>query len=231
VIYALLIDRDADARRIQLDRLASHADPAVYAETRKLLPLVERVGTGARLPLVDLAIPALRELSPSQYAAFKANVEELIAADQKIDVFEWTLQRILLRHLAPEFERARAARVKYGSLKRVVPHCQVVLSTLARAGSRSEATASHAFGRGVSELGVPELDLLPVDRCGLAQLDAAFSVLEELAPQPKGQLLHACAVTVAADREVSVVEAELLRATADSLGCPMPPLLPGQPLV
>jgi hypothetical protein len=44
-------------------------------------------------------------------------------------------------------------------------------------------------------------------------------------------LLHACAVTVAADREVSVVEAELLRATADSLGCPMPPLLPGQPLV
>jgi len=27
------------------------------------------------------------------------------------------------------------------------------------------------------------------------------------------------------------VEAELLRATAYSLGCPMPPLLPGQPLV
>ena len=47
----------------------------------------------------------------------------------------------------------------------------------------------------------------------------------------KGKLLHACAVTVAADREVTVVEAELLRATADSLGCPMPPLLPGQPLV
>jgi len=231
VIYALLIDRDADARRIQLDRLASHADPAVYAEARKLLPLVERVGTGARLPLVDLAIPALRELSPSQYAAFKANVEELIEADRKIDVFEWTLQRILLHHLAPEFEKARPARVKYRSLQRVVPHCQVVLSTLAHAGSRSEAAASHAFGLGVSELSVPGLDLLPVDRCGLAQLDTAFSVLEELAPQPKGQLLHACAVTVAADREVSVVEAELLRATADSLGCPMPPLLPGQPLV
>jgi len=127
VIYALLIDRDSDARRIQLDRLASHADPAVHAETRKLLPLVERVGTGARLPLVDLAIPALRELSPSQYAAFKANVEELIAADQKIDVFELTLQRILLHRLAPEFEKARPARVKHRSLERVVPHCQVVL--------------------------------------------------------------------------------------------------------
>ena len=106
-----------------------------------------------------------------------------------------------------------------------------MLSTLAHAGHRSEAAARYAFERGVSELGVPELDLLPADRCGLAPLDMAFSVLEELAPQPKGQLLHACAVTVAADREVTVAEAELLRATADSLGCPMPPLLPGQPLV
>jgi hypothetical protein len=29
---------------------------------------------------------------------------------------------------------------------------------------------------------------------------------------------------------VTVHEAELLRGIADSLGCPMPPLLPGQPL-
>jgi len=231
VVYALLINRDATARQIQLDRLASRADPAVHAETRKLLPLVERVGAGARLPLVDLAIPALRELSPSQYAAFKANVEELIEADRKIDLFEWTLQRMLLRHLAPDFERVRAARTKYGSLDRVAPHCQVLLSALAHAGDRSKASADYTFGQGVSELGMTELDLLPVDRCGLAPLDAALSILEALAPQPKRKLLHACAVTVAADREVTVVQAELLRATADSLGCPMPPVLPGQALV
>jgi Zn-dependent protease with chaperone function len=231
MIYALLIDRDAEARRVQLERLASHADPAVHDETRKLLPLVEGVGAGVRLPLIDMVIPALRELSPSQYEVFKTNVVELIKADRKIDLFEWTLQRILLHHLAPEFEKVRAPRVKYGSLKRVAPHCEVVLSTLAHAGARSGTGASRAFERGASELDVPGLDFLPADRCGLARLDEALSVLNELAPRQKRRLLHACALTVSADREVTVMEAELLRATADSLGCPMPPLLPGQPLV
>jgi hypothetical protein len=141
------------------------------------------------------------------------------------------LQRILLKHLAPDFEKIRPPRVRHPSLERVVPQCQLVLSTLAHAGSRSRAAALGAFELGAGELDLPGLALLPVDRCGLEQLDAAYSVLEELAPQPKGRLLHACAITVAADREVGVAEAELLRATADSLGCPMPPLLPGQPLV
>jgi uncharacterized tellurite resistance protein B-like protein len=232
VIYALLIDRDAEARGIQLERLARHADPAVCEETRKLLPLVEAgVDAGARLPLIDLLIPALRELSPGQYAAFKENVAELIKADRKIDLFEWTLQRILLHHLAPGFEKVRAPRVKNASLEGVAPHCEVVLSTLAHAGGRSEAAALRAFERGASELDVPGLRFRPAEACGLAPLDEALSVLAQLAPQPKRRLLHAAALVVAADRDVTTMEAELLRATADSLGCPMPPLLPGQPLV
>jgi hypothetical protein len=231
VIYALLIDRDAEARRIQLERLASHADPAVRDETLKLLPVVQGVEARVRLPLIDMLIPALRELSPPQYEAFKANVAELIGADRKIDLFEWTLQRILMHHLEPEFEKVRAPRAKYGSLKRVAPHCAVVLSTLAHSGARSAETAERAFERGTGELELPELGFLTADRCGLAQLDAAFNVLNELAPRQKRRLLHACAVTAGADREVTVMEAELFRATADSLGCPVPPLLPGQPLV
>jgi hypothetical protein len=121
--------------------------------------------------------------------------------------------------------------VRYGSLKQVAPHCEVALSTLAHAGGRSEQAARFAFERGASELEVEGLNFLPVDRCGLAQLDEALFVLSELAPRQKGRVLHAGAVAVSADREVTVMEAELLRATADSLGCPMPPLLPGQALV
>jgi len=231
LIYALLINRDAEARRIQLERLASHADPAVHEETSKLLPLVQGVTAEVRLPLIDLAIPALRHLSPSQYEVFKANVAELIEADRRIDLFEWTLQRILLRHLAPEFEKLRAPRVRYGSLAGVSRHCEVVLSALAHAGARSEEAARRAFERGVGKLDVPGLEFLPAARCDLARLDEALSILEELAPLQKRRLLHACALTVGADREVTVMEAELFRATADSLGCPVPPLLPGQPLV
>jgi hypothetical protein len=72
---------------------------------------------------------------------------------------------------------------------------------------------------------------VPANRCTLAEFDAALSALAELTPILQGRVLRACAACVSADRVVTVMEAELIRATSDALGCPMPPLLPGQSLV
>ena len=59
----------------------------------------------------------------------------------------------------------------------------------------------------------------------------ALSVLAELTPELKRCLLTACAEYISADHEITIAEAELFRAIADTVGCPVPPLLPGQPLV
>ena len=63
--------------------------------------------------LVDLATPALRELSPAQYRNFRANVTALVEADEKIELFEWVLHRMILRHLEPQFEDVKPTRVQY----------------------------------------------------------------------------------------------------------------------
>jgi hypothetical protein len=72
---------------------------------------------------------------------------------------------------------------------------------------------------------------MPPERCGLCALDEALTALNTLAPRLKRDLLAACAACVSLDRRVTVREGELFRAIADSLDCPVPPLLPGQPLV
>ncbi|MFQ5416725.1 MAG: M48 family metallopeptidase [Myxococcota bacterium] len=231
LLYALLIDRDPQTRRTQLSDLAQHADPAVAAETQRLLPDMDALDARVHLPLVDILIPALRQLSPSQYRMFADNVNRLIRADRKIDLFEWTLQRILLQHLAPGFESVPVRRVKHGSLDRLRDHGRVVLSALAHAGGRSPAAAQRAFAQGAEDAALEGLDLLDAGRSGLAQIDEALFELDALAPLEKRRLLHACATTVCADRTVTVAEAELLRAVADSLACPMPPLLPGQTIL
>ena len=59
-------------------------------------------------------------------------------------------------------------------------------------------------------------------------MDAALDRVAGLAPQGKKNLLHACAVTVAADGRIQSREAELLRAFADTLECPLPPFMEGQ---
>jgi Zn-dependent protease with chaperone function len=230
VIYALVIDRDDDSRKRQLEQLARFGEAGIDRETRCLLPEIERLDARVRLPLVDMAFPALRALSPSQYEAFKTNLRALVAADRKIDLFEWTLQRMLIAHLRPHFERVRPPRVRYSSLRRLASQCGVVLSILAHAGSQSHAGIRAAFERGASHLRGIELALLPRDGCGLADLDSALQRLVQADGSCVQQLLVACAACIAADREVTQAEGELLRAIADALGCPMPPLLPGQPL-
>jgi len=231
VIYGLLIDGDPGVRRSQLEHLREHADAGVTRETEGLLPLLSTLGPEIRLPLVDLAVPALRDLTADQYRAFAANVDALAAADGRIHLFEWLLKRILDHHVGPEFETVAAPRVRYSALPAVADACAVVLSLLAHAGGRGEAAARRAFETAAPELDEVRLAFLTADRCNLADFDAALARLSELAPLLQERVLHACAVCVVADREISVPEAELIRAAADAMGCPMPPLLPGQPLV
>jgi len=230
VVYALLMDADSEARKLQLAVLDGKGEGGVPELTRKLMPEVERLGRGHRLPLIDLALPALRELSASQYERFQGVVHDLVLADQRIDLFEWTLQRILLTHLTPTFEGVQRPRKRLRGKKQVRRVLKVILSTLVRAGTLSESAMQQVVAGAGRDLGEDELQLLPPDEVGLAQLDEALSLAASLVPGAKERVLRACAQVIAADRKVTESEAELFRAIADSLGCPVPPLLPGQPL-
>jgi Zn-dependent protease with chaperone function len=230
LVYALLIDTDETPRQKQLQRLAQFADPPVYQLTQAILPQMQKLPASARLPLIDMAIPALRSLSPGQYGAFCANLDELVKADDKLDLFEWTLQRILIHHLDPHFKRVSPARVRYNSLKPLAQSCTALLSTLAYIGHSDIDEATSAFAASASKLPIPNMKLLAANQCGLSVVAQALDQLAQVGNRQKKVLLQACATCIAADRKITVREAELFRAIGDSLGCPVPPLLPGQSL-
>jgi len=231
VIYALLINREAGPRKRQLDQLARFGESGINLETRRLLGEIEHLEARCRLPLIDIALPALAALSPAQYQAFKTNLRALVVADEQIELFEWVLQRMVFSYLRPHLERVKPPRIRHTSLRRLSEPCAVVLSILAHASSPSEASVRAAFGRGAAQLTGMAIALLPRERAGLRELDRALASLAEADPTAREQLLRACASCIASDREVTQAEAELFRAIADSVGCPVPPLLPGQPLV
>jgi Zn-dependent protease with chaperone function len=231
VVYCLLFNRDRAAREQQIARVADHADPAVRKVVEKLLPEIESLDLKLRLTLLDLALPSLRNLSQTQYRAFMENVQALVRADEKIDLFEWSLQRILRKHLVPQFEGRKRKQVRHYALNRLRDECAILLTTLAHLGTRDEEQALQAFQLGAKELRLSGLEMRSRGDVGLRALDAALDELSTVAPKLKEGLIRACAVCVVADREVTVAEAEALRAVADVLDCPMPPLLPGQTIV
>ncbi len=230
VIYALLINREDEPRSRQLDQLARFGEAGIDHETRRLLPEIESLEARCRLPLIDIALPSLCALSADQYQAFKTNLRALVVADEKIELFEWVLQRMVFTHLRPHFERVKPPRVRRISARRLSEPCAVVLSILAHAGSPSETSIRTAFEAGAAQLPGIDTALLPSERAGLRELDRALEGLGEASPSIREQLLRACAACITADHEVTHAEGELLRAIADGIGCPMPPLLPGQPL-
>ncbi len=227
VIFALLLDADDSIRKIQMSTLAATTTPDIVVLTDLLAPSVRQLDARIRLPLVDMSLPALRAMAKSQYVEFSRAFTKLVEADKRLGLFEWTLHRILLRHLRPQFEEAAAPRIAYYGLQRLAEPCSVLLSTLAYAGN-TVAEARTAFAEAAGHLPKVKLELLPTGECGLLQLDRALNELAQVAVKHRERLIDACAAAICADDEVKIREAELLRGISDMLNCPMPPLLPGQ---
>ena len=227
LIYALLLSDDAAQRASQLAGLAEHASPAIAEKTASLFPEVSQAATRARLPLVNLAIGGLRQLDAAQFNSFTQTLDWLIGSDGRVELFEFVLQKIVTRHLAPKFGGARNATVQFYTLKPLVPDCAVILSALAYVGAEDAAAIQAAFSAGAPFLRAPEnsgLLLLSANDCGVEQVSAALDRLTLAVPIIKKNLLEACARVAGADGVLLEAEAELLRAIADTLDCPMPPL-------
>ena len=190
----------------------------------------ETIDPRLRLPLIETTLGALVAMSLPQYESFRKTVIELCRADDQLNLFEWCVQRIVLDDLDVRFGRTRRPGVAYYAITRLGAACGQVLSVLAYAGQLDPAAARHAFDRGAAALPGVDVRFFAREECGLRPLDEALVKLARVALRAKRPIIVACATCIAADHEITVNEAELLRAIASILGCPLPPLLPGQPV-
>lgn len=220
LIYGLLLSTSDPVRSRQLAALERTAEPDAYRYMNKLAAKLTALDPRFRLPLVALALPALKQLSSAQYTTFKGCLGELIMADKQISLMEWALYRIVVHNIEPPPHHPN--RVSLGNLR---DECQVLLSALVHAGHMDEGQAHTAFAAAASGLPFQGLELLPRDAVSPAALEPAVIHLCNVAPSDKQPLIQALARAVEYDGVVTITEAELLRAIADSLNCPLPPLL------
>ncbi len=230
LVYALLLDPRADLRDLQLTRLKSRVEPQDFAETLRLVAPVQTLPDMYRLPLLDLAMPALRQMSPRQYRDFRAQVEALMMADQRLSLFEYTLRCVLRRHLDAQFLPQHQRHPVHSSPQKLAHQVATVLALLAWEGEAEPGRASRAFDAGMrSYVGGDHAHRLPSrQECSLAEFDAALQTLDQSTPAIKRRIVVACTACILANQQVTVREAELLRAICDTLDCPLPPLVVGK---
>jgi hypothetical protein len=223
MMFALILSEDAGLLETEMAVLREHVDADILAVTLRQHQKVQELSSAVLMAVIDLAIPSLRRLSPESYRRFASILEKLMASDQQIDLFEFMVQKMLRRHLDLWFMQTPPPKVKFQNMANLKTEAHVILSVLARASGPDEASIQAAYAEAMNQLEPGNAGpLLPTD---WQALDRALDQFDLATPMVKKQLLYAAGKAAMADSTVRNEEAELLRAVADTIGCPIPPFV------
>jgi hypothetical protein len=222
-IFALLLSGEPKVRQRQLAAIEAMR-PALAGRLAEIAPCLSGIDRKLRAPIAALAASPLKSLS-TDYPRFKAALQAVIEADERLELFEYMIQRMVRRHLEPRFAASAEPKRQLSSLAPVAGECALVLSALAWETGKGQEEAGRAFDRGAAFFPGSGVARLEKERCAFAALDPALDRLDQLAPLLKKRFLAACVEAASCDKVITTDEVEYVRIIADAVGCPMPPLL------
>ena len=229
LVLALAVAEDPAVCEQQLNIIESQLGHQRANRCRRLRLQLSELERGLWLPLLELAAPALKQRPKEQIQFLFELIEKLSVIGTGTELFEYVLQRMLRTH----FEELRGAietPTARKSQKQTVEQALLTLiATIAVHGHTDETATRDAFRAGLETLRrktLPNADET-LARCQadrtLQPLDEALERLARLSSGSRRQTLVAVLATVRHDHQVTVAEAELFRAIAATLGCPIPP--------
>jgi Zn-dependent protease with chaperone function len=227
LILALAIVPDSVARARQWQLLEQQLGAQRLAHCQQLRAALDALDRRLHLPLLEIAVPALRQRPAAQLAFLQDVLQRLIAAAPERRLFDVVLLELLshyladLPHTAPAPREAAPVRggAALGDLLRVV----------AAYGHASPERAVAAVAAGYAALAqrMPRIDrstFEPLTRAREpAVVEAALARLRRLPAGARRDVLAATLATIRHDQRVEIEELELFRAIAAALDVPMPP--------
>ena len=186
---------------------------------------VEALARQHLLTLAELAVPAVKAQPQAARERFLAEYAALVERDSRVTLREFVLFTFLRQRLRPGAGEPIPAR--YRRIAELADDARAMLSLVALASGKGadQAAVHHAFTRGAGVLELGWSGPLPAEALTSAAISASFERLRHLAPLAKPALLRACVEAAMADGSLRLAEAELLRAVAATLDCPVPPVL------
>ncbi len=220
LLVSLMLDSSASKRLAQMELVRRSLGEGMVVECERALKSTSALPAELRLPLVDLATPALGHLSVRQAGLIRKLLQELAESDSEVTLWE----ACLLLVVGVRLPGAALPAVRFNDIRQVGGELSTLLSLLALAGGEEQAERAFRAGlKGVSWAETPALSRGDIDG---RELSRVLSVLAATSMSLRRIVLRSCAQTVLSDREVTNEEAELVRAVAYCLGLPLPPFLP-----
>ena len=220
IVHCLLAAHQPENCAEQLLLLQKTTTGSVSSLSEKIIVEVTQLPITLRLPLIDLCLPSLKQFSTVQRNQFFQTVMTQIRSDQKISLFEWALYRLLRHHLDGKNSAGSPL-----SLAAAEKSCATVLSALALATHSQPTAAQKYFADGWEILGLPDNQFNARVLDNMTSLDQAVRSLNRLQALSKPRLLKACCAAITVNGHYTAESVELLRAIADTIDTPIPPVL------
>jgi Zn-dependent protease with chaperone function len=220
---ALLLAPREEVMEEQLAALRSAGIVTLAERARVMREHTRNLGEALRLPVLDLALPAMKGASKSLKRELLTGLEVVVHADRRVALREFVVLTFVRAQVSGERHRVGGRRM--AALRE---EARLLLWMIA-AGGRN-ADPRKAFDVGARHLGFNDAAPVQGAAMSLASATEALEALRELAPAAKEELVGALFAASTADGSVSVTEAELLRLACAVLDCPLPPLLDDLPI-
>jgi Zn-dependent protease with chaperone function len=224
-VLALMLPAAQEERLRQAKLLQAAGFGALAARALAATEHTRSLGPAYSLPVIDLALPALKAAPEGIGKELLGAVQALVQADRRVTLHEFVVLSLLRDQLTEKSRPTASGNRKLGQLKR---EAATLLLLIARAGASGEAGVQAALRAGAGEMGFPEDELaqsLASARLTLDSSGAALAALKRLAPLQKALLMKGLFAAAGADGAIRIAEAELMRLTGAVLDCPLPPLL------
>ncbi len=222
VLFYCQLDSTGEIREKQLLAVAQHMGEDSESRLRGLLSAAPELAAEQRLPLLEIALPALKRRPPDYVSDVLTTVKALNAADGHIDVFEYCLANLISQHLWESENPQRVRLVGKKSLRQTQVVALEVIAILATHGQPDSAAIERAYLAGREALGTTSQTGMPQVNDWCQSLDKALPVLDQLNPTGKEKLVRALLATAMADDTVVVAEMELLRVVCALIHVPLP---------
>ncbi len=223
LIYGLLITSSKSRNEDELnERLDDKTSDAVAEETDRLVKELDSADRSWFLPLAELALPALRNMSKAQYKVFREIVEKVILDGDPENLFGFALEKMVTHQLDTTFSDVKKPEVRHHHLKTLGKELSVLLSALAHASDKDTEAAWNSGIEPVEKFISDDVKLLSKADCGLNELNSALDELAASANPVKKYIVSAMIHCITADQKISTEEMELLRAVSETLDTPIP---------
>jgi len=212
VVLGLILRRDPAQRAAQLAQAEPLAGGEVVREARRLDALLRAVPAGSRVALLDLSMPALRQLSPAQVAAFRTALERA-GYEAEDGLIVLLIQASMRRYLSTD----KHPPARQGDLAAA---CGLVLSAVVQTSGEDAAAQARAYALGAGVLTMPDLPrvMVPAAQVDLARVDEALAVIAGQTVPARRKFVRAIGTAMLHDGRAEPAEIEIVRAVADSLG-------------